>query len=504
MDSKTGKKEEFRPHNPEQVKIYSCGPTVYNYSHIGNIRSYLFVDILRRTIKLFGFNPDQTMNITDIDDKIIRESINRKMSIEEFTKPWTEQFFEDLKTLGVEEVEHYPRATESIDEMVEMIQRLKENGLVYEKEGSVYYAIDKFGDYGELSKIDTSGMKAGARYDADEYEKDNVRDFVLWKAPKEAGEKFWETPIGKGRPGWHLECSAMIRSIYRSGVDIHTGGVDLLFPHHENEIAQSKGAYPEEDFVKYWLHCEHLLVDGQKMSKSKGNFYILKDILELGYSWKQVRYVLLSFHYRTKLNFSFERLDESKSAMDRIQNTLDRIIIAISQAKKDNGTHQGEGRTALVIPSPLQELLDGKNRTFSTEELLSLRPQAGGREFFESFMEGLSDDLNTPKALASVFDSLKTINSHMDQDSYSSNDLLDLLKFFFQIQALLGILEFSQSTNESDVDDKEMIESLIEERILAKKSKDFARADAIRDQLKSMGIQVEDTKDGSVKWKKIQ
>ncbi|MCX7999176.1 MAG: cysteine--tRNA ligase, partial [Leptospiraceae bacterium] len=267
-NSYSNKKELFEPDDPKAVKIYSCGPTVYNYAHIGNLRSFIFVDVLRRTLQLLGYNLDQTMNITDIDDKIIRESIARNVSIEDFTKEWIDAFFEDLKTLKIAQLEHYPKATESIDAMMEILDNLKKNDLAYEKDGNIYFTISHFKNYGALSKIDVKGMIAGARYDADEYDKDNVRDFVLWKAPKEEKEKFWETRHGKGRPGWHLECSAMIHQIYGSKIDIHTGGIDLLFPHHENEIAQSKGAFPDRHFVKYWMHCEHLLVDGQKMSKS--------------------------------------------------------------------------------------------------------------------------------------------------------------------------------------------------------------------------------------------
>lgn len=273
------------------MTVYSCGPTVYNFAHIGNLRAFLFVDVLRRSLKLLGYGVDMTMNITDIDDKIIRDSISSQKSIQEFTTPWTEAFFEDLKTVSAEFLEHYPKATESIPEMIEIIQRLQNQGLVYEKDGNLYFSIQKFEGYGKLSKIDTSGMKTGTRYDTDEYEKEDVRDFVLWKSPKLKGEASWKTLVGIGRPGWHLECSAMIRKVYGSGVDIHTGGVDLLFPHHENEIAQSEGAFPEESFVKTWLHSEHLLVEGQKMSKSKGNFYTLRDLVQQGLDPKAIRFL---------------------------------------------------------------------------------------------------------------------------------------------------------------------------------------------------------------------
>jgi cysteinyl-tRNA synthetase len=480
FDSLENKKKDFIPNSPEKVKIYSCGPTVYNYSHIGNIRSYIFVDILRRSLKILGYIPDQTMNITDIDDKIIRESIANQISIEEFTKPWIEIFFHDLELLNVEKVEHYPLATNSINQMVDLVQRLASNGLTYEKDGNIYFSIDKFKNYGLLSKIDKSGIKSGARYDADEYEKDNVRDFVLWKAPKEEKEKCWHTNIGTGRPGWHLECSAMIRQIYSSGLDIHTGGIDLLFPHHENEIAQSEGAYPSEKFVNTWLHCEHLLVDGQKMSKSKGNFYTLKDLLDKGYDWKSIRYVLLSFHYRTKLNFSWERLKEATLSISKIQNTLNRVLRLISDYK-----------------------FEFNSKNLSIQELQANQPNGIANKFFLDFIQAIADDLNTPIALASIFESCKKINSLLDEENITQENLEDLLKYFYQINALLGILEFEKSISENLETMDSRINELIQERIKAKQDKDFKKADEIREMLKQQGILLEDTKDGSVKWKKI-
>ncbi len=460
FNSLTNEKEVFQPSNPDRVKIYSCGPTVYNFNHIGNFRSYMFVDVLRRTLKLFGYHLDQTMNITDIDDKIIVNSIKENKSIEEFTKAWIQYFFEDLDTLNIERVEHYPKATDSIDEMMDIIERLEKQGLVYEKEGSIYYSIEKFRNYGKLSKIELSGNITGARYDADEYEKEDLRDFVLWKSPKLEKEKFWDTKFGKGRPGWHLECSAMIRKIYNSGIDIHTGGVDLLFPHHENEIAQSEGAFPAEKFVNIWLHCEHLLVENQKMSKSKGNFYTLRDLIQKGYNKKAIRYLLLSYHYRTKLNFSLSRIEESEKAISRIQNTLDRI---------------------------LEENIQIQNG----------RPDGFAKDAFNEFLEGLGDDLNVPKSLGSIFEFIKQINSAMDNSSISKEDMADCLKYFHSIDSLLGVLEFQKRENH----DAE-IENLVRERILAKENKNFKKADEIRDLLNRKGIVIEDTKTG-VKWKRV-
>ena len=460
-NSITGKKEEFKPENPDEVKIYSCGPTVYNYNHIGNFRSYIFVDILRRTLKLLGYKLNQTMNITDIDDKIINQSIEKNISIEKFTEPWIKAFYEDLEFLKIEKVENYPRATESIQEMLHIISNLKENGFVYEKDGSIYFSISKFKEYGKLSKIDTSGMKSGISYDSDEYTKDDLRDFVLWKAPKLEGEKFWDSNFGKGRPGWHLECSAMIRKIYNSGIDIHTGGIDLLFPHHENEIAQSEGAFPGQSFVKIWLHCEHLLVEGQKMSKSAGNFYTLRDLIEKGYDKSAIRFLLLSFHYRTKLNFSLERLQEASKSIQRIQNLVNRIL----------------------------EILDAVEIQGS--------PMGYSMHNYDEFLKCISDDLNTPKALGSIFDYVKEINQKLDEGFISSDELLDVLRYLKKINILLDVLHFERETPIND----EEINHLIEKRNLARKDKNFKLSDDIRDELLAKGIIIEDTKSG-VKWKR--
>ncbi len=460
-NSSKGEKELFQPENPNNVKIYSCGPTVYNYNHIGNFRSYIFVDILRRTLKLLGYTLNQTMNITDIDDKIINQSIEKGISTEEFTEPWIKAFFEDLNTLNIEKVEHYPKATDSIDEMLHIISHLKDNDLIYEKDGNIYYSISKFESYGKLSKIDTNGMKAGARYDADEYTKDDLRDFVLWKSPKVAGEKSWESHYGRGRPGWHLECSAMIRKVYNSGIDIHTGGIDLLFPHHENEIAQSEGAYPEEVFVKNWMHCEHLLVEGQKMSKSVGNYYTLRDLLKMGYDPIAIRYLLLSFHYRTKLNFSLSRIEEASKSITRIQTTLERVL----------------------------ELTDST--------LPKKDPSFYALERYKEFLDALGDDLNSPKALGSLFDFVKDINHAIDLGTMSPSDAEDTVNYFYKINLFLGVLHFE---NPKSIGDEE-IESLINQRIEARKNKDFKTSDEIRDVLLKKGIVIEDTKSG-IKWKR--
>lgn len=479
-NTKSGKKEAFVPKDPNSVKIYSCGPTVYNYAHIGNLRSFLFVDVLRRSLLLGGYSLNQSMNITDIDDKIIKEAIAKSISITEFTKPWTDAFFKDLETLSILKLEHYPKATESIEDMVGIVSELKKNGLVYEKDGSLYFSIAKFSEYGKLSKIDVSGMKSGARYDADEYEKDDVRDFVLWKNQKEPNEPCFETSLGLGRPGWHLECSAMIRKIYNSGLDIHTGGIDLLFPHHENEIAQSVGAFPNEEFVGTWLHCEHLLVDGEKMSKSKGNFFTLRDILAKGFFPNVIRYHLITSHYRSKLNFSLSKLNESKTALDRIQNTLNRVLekqnplIPISSEKMDH----------FVYPV-----------LFQNENL---------KGFYLEFLSSLADDLNVPKALASLFDGIRFINQSFDKNEITPVFLEDCLSLFIVWNQLLGVLEFSLKNEEILGLDETWIEGKISERKLAKQNKDFALSDLIRKELEEKNIQLIDTKEGTTTWKKIQ
>jgi cysteinyl-tRNA synthetase len=477
QNTKSGKKEPFQPKDPNSVTIYSCGPTVYNFAHIGNIRSFLFVDVLRRALLLGGYKLNQSMNITDIDDKIIKESIKQNVSVEEFTKPWTDAFFKDLETLQVQKLEHYPKATESIDDMVTLVETLKSNGLAYERDGNVYFSIQKFNQYGELSKIDVSGMKSGVRYDADEYEKDDVRDFVLWKNQKTKEEKCWHTRIGMGRPGWHLECSAMIRKIYGTGIDIHTGGIDLLFPHHENEFAQSVGAYPEETFVGTWLHCEHLLVDGEKMSKSKGNFYTLRDILNKGFEPRAIRFHLISAHYRSKLNFSLGKLEESKVALDRIQNTIFRLLE--------------------LNPSVDRNPNDWKDIHFSDSEIQTLD---------SDFLNAIADDLNVPKALATLYEFVRLVNQSLDQTKEKNADefFKQCLGFFYKINSLFAVFSFEKQKETLDGISEDWILDQIANRKLAKQNKDFATADNIRKELEKIGILLTDTKEGNTTWKKAQ
>jgi cysteinyl-tRNA synthetase len=453
------KKNSIKDYPP--VTIYACGPTVYSYAHIGNFRTFVFNDLLRRYLKFRGFRLNQTMNITDVDDKTISGARSEGISLKEYTEKFTRIFFEDLKTLNIEPVEHNPRATESIDAMIDIISRLKEKGIVYEKDGSQYYSIAKFDNYGRLSRLDRREIKSGLRYDTDEYEKDDVRDFALWKAV-EGDEPSWETPFGRGRPGWHIECSAMVRKIFGSTIDIHTGGVDLIFPHHENEIAQSEAAY-DENFVRYWIHAEHLLVEGSKMSKSKGNFYTLRDLLEMGNSPRAIRYLLISAHYRKQLNFTFEGLKQAENALSRIDN----LIIRLSEIKRDGKSSQ-EAR----------KIID---------------------DFSNRFVETMDDDLNISGGIGHFFDFLRDINSLIDNDSLATGDRDLTMDTLRSIDTVFGFIFFPE-TSEGEID-AERIEKLIQERAEARIRRDFKRADEIRHMLQEEGILLEDTKDGT-RWKR--
>src|SRR5437879_3297770 len=315
----SGKVEEFRPLVNNEFRMYACGPTVYDYGHIGNFRTFVAVDILRRALRLSGFKLQHVMNITDVDDKIIRNAAKEHKSVNEYTRKYEEGFLEDMQTLNLEPPERMVRATEHIQEMAEFIRKLEQKGFAYRTEdGSYYFSIAKFPQYGKLSKKDFGGMEVGARVDVDEYEKDNARDFALWKAPKE-GEAFWETPIGKGRPGWHIECSVMAREFLGDSFDIHLGGEDLIFPHHENEIAQSE-ALTCKPMAHFWVHCRFLLVEGEKMSKSLGNFYTLRDLLVMGHKASSIRYLLASVPYTRQLNFTFDGLKQAAQSVDRLRN----------------------------------------------------------------------------------------------------------------------------------------------------------------------------------------
>src|SRR6185312_3534683 len=385
------KVEEFAPALANTVRMYTCGPTVYDYAHIGNFRTFTFVDILRRWLRVSGFGLDHVMNITDVDDKIIRNAAAQHQPLDQYTAIYTQAFLDDCKTLRLESPERWTPATKHIDDMVAAIERLTAGSHTYTSEGSVYFRIASFPGYGKLSHNDFSGNLAGARVDVDEYEKADARDFALWKAPKD-GEMAWETPIGPGRPGWHIECSAMALKYLGETIDIHAGGVDLIFPHHENEIAQSE-SITGKPFARFWLHAEHLLVEWQKMSKSLGNFFTLRDLQEKGYKPEVVRYLLASVPYRKKLNFTFDGLEAAHTAIQRLRNFEMRL-------------HTGK-----FEPGTVAEIRDATKQA---------------RERFEN---SLDDDLNTAEALGAAFEWVREMNTAMDEERFQAGNVEDCLAF---------------------------------------------------------------------------
>jgi cysteinyl-tRNA synthetase len=464
--------EKFQPRQDNLVRMYTCGPTVYDYAHIGNYRTFVFQDILRRFLKLRGFRLNHVMNLTDVDDRIIANAAAAGKNIRDYSEKFVQAFFDDCKTLSIEAPEHWIRATDHIDDMVQLIQRLQEKTFTYPSEGSIYYRITKFPAYGKLSKIDLTGIQAGARVDNDRYEKESARDFALWKAPK-SGEHFWETAIGPGRPGWHIECSAMAMKYLGETLDIHTGGIDLAFPHHENEIAQSEAA-TGKPFVHYWLHAEHLLVEGEKMSKSLGNFFTLRDLFAKGYKPSTLRLCLASVPYRRQQNFTFNGLDQATSAIERLRNFADRL----RQGKFPAG--EQEGMAARIAKAA------------------------------EEFDAGLSDDLNTARALAAVFDLVRDANIAMDRGEFRQGDVAPTQQFLATFDKVFAVLEDNDAAKlqalgfgsaEAGLSDAD-IEKLIADRNAAKKKRDFAAADRIRKELADRGIILEDAKDGSVRWKR--
>ncbi|MBW2984719.1 cysteine--tRNA ligase [Candidatus Woesearchaeota archaeon] len=447
----TKKIEEFKPIKKGAVSMYSCGPTVYNYAHIGNFRNYVFVDLLKRYLKFKGFKVKHVMNLTDIDDKTIRDSGKIGWSLKQLTDKYTKIFMEDIKTLNIEPADIFPKATEHVKDMIEFTKKLVEKGFAYEKLGSVYYSIAKFKDYGKLSKVDLSQMKAGARVDMDEYEKDHPGDFTLFKKSKLDELKrgiSYDTEWGKVRPGWHLECSVMSMKYLGETFDIHTGGVDLIFPHHENEIAQSE-AYSGKKFVNYWLHNEHLIVNGKKMSKSLGNFYTLRDILKKGHDPMAIRYLLMATHYRQKLNFTFEGLEAATNAIKRLNDFI--FDLLNNKSKEDNNKVSG---------------LIKKTRA--------------------KFEERMDNDLNISEALAVVFNFITEVN----KEKISEKNAKELLKLMKDFDKVLGVMKFEKE------DVPKEIKELADKRVEARKAKNWAEADELRDEIKSKGYIIEDTPDG--------
>ena len=455
----TGRLDEFQPIAPPRVSMYCCGPTVHDFAHIGNYRTFVFEDILNRYLRYRGYDVRYVMNITDIDDKTIRKSQEAGLSLGEYTEQYTRAFLEDLATLRIRTPDVICKATEHIPEMVALVEGLAARGYTYESDGSVYYKIDKFRDYGKLSKKDFAGIQAGARVDADEYEKENARDFVLWKGRKE-GEPGWDTPFGPGRPGWHLECSAMSMKYLGESFDLHCGGTDLVFPHHENEIAQSEGA-TGKPFVKYWLHSEYLIVNGEKMSKSKGNFYTLRDLTAKGFQPLAIRYLLLSVHYRKQLNFTEEGLRYAQASLERIREFAETL-----QRK--------------VLP-------DGEE------------PEVADRcaGFLGGFEAGLDDDINTAAALAALFDFIRDINRRLAEGKLRARERDRVLDALRQADRVLDVLPAAEAGAGAD----EAVLELVRQREAARKEKRWKDADVLRDRLKEMGVVIKDTPEGTV-WKK--
>jgi len=448
----SGQVEEFVSIEPGHVRMYTCGPTVHDYSHIGNFRTFLFEDLLRRVLLQAGYRVTQVMNLTDVEDRIIKKAAERGQTIDEFTEQYVEAFFQDLDTLRIERAEHYPRATQHIFEMVSLIERLNEKGHTYVADGSTYFRISTFPRYGALAHLDVSGLRAGARVDVDEYGKDDPRDFALWKARKPE-EQAWETPLGAGRPGWHIECSAMSMQYLGETLDIHAGGVDLIFPHHEDEIAQSEAA-TGKPFARYWLHAQHLQDStGEKMSKRLKNFSTVRDLLSEGYTPRAIRYALLTgAHYRSPLAFSSELLKAADSAIKR----LDEFAVRLGNVALD------------------------------AEPTTEIR----GR-----WDDALRDDLNLPAAVGHLFEFIKTFNPRLESGAATPEERAQAMAMLRHANRTLDVIEFPEAVDTE-------VERLIAERQAARDRRDFARADEIRRQLVAMGIQLDDTKDGT-RWKRM-
>jgi cysteinyl-tRNA synthetase len=451
------KLEEFKPIKEGFVGLYTCGPTVYNFVHIGNLKCYTWEDLLKRYLLFKGYKVKQVMNYTDVDDKTIKGSISEGLALSEYTQKYEVAFREDVAKLNILPADIYCAATEHIPQMVTLIQTLLNKGIAYKGEdGCIYFSIKKFSNYGKLAGIDPKQLKSGARIKQDEYDKEGVGDFALWKAWDENdGSVFWETQLGKGRPGWHIECSAMSVKYLGEHFDIHTGGIDNKFPHHENEIAQSEAASGKK-FVNYWMHTAHLMVDGQKMSKSLGNFYTLRDLLEKGFNPRAIRYTFINNNYRQQLNFTFESVNDSQKTIDGLQNFIERLKV-IKESKTDDGID-------LLVKKALDD-----------------------------FENALDNDLNVPNAMMFVFDFVKKVNKMIDDGDVGISGAKNAIDFLKKIDSVMGILDFSEKFFELSPEQSQ----LVEKRIIAKKNKDWKLADELRDKLKLMGVGLIDNKDGS-------
>jgi cysteinyl-tRNA synthetase len=462
FNTETRSKELFKTFVEGQVKMYTCGPTIYNYAHIGNFRTYVVEDLIRRTLKFFGYQVNQVMNITDVDDKTIRLATEKKLPLVEATRPFMNAFFVDIQTLGIEKVENYPLATDYIPQMIDFIQKLLEKGIAYRsKDQSIYFSIDQFPRYGCLCHLKLEELKPGAGENncaADEYDKENVSDFVLWKAyePCRDGEIYWESPFGAGRPGWHLECSTMAMTLLGESIDLHMGGVDNIFPHHENEIAQSE-AYSGKPFVKQWIHVEHLLVNNRKMSKSSGNFFTLRDLLDKGFKGPEVRYMLMHTHYATQLNFTLEGLEGARTSLVRLNDFAKRMY---------------------ELADPAVD--------FST------KGEACLEKAMRAFSEAIANDLNISIALSSLFDMMHEINILYDAGTLTKGDAAGVIGLLRQFNRVLGVmtLDFEEEALPQELQD------LLKKREEARKSKDFATADSCRKEIDLRGYRIEDTPHG--------
>ncbi|HEX9916621.1 MAG TPA: cysteine--tRNA ligase [candidate division Zixibacteria bacterium] len=453
----TRKREAFKPIVSGKVGLYTCGPTVYDFAHIGNFRAYVFGDLLRRYLEYKGYEVKQVMNITDIDDKTIKGSQEKGIPLTQYTMKFKKAFFEDMEALNIKKAHVYPEATSHLKEMIEFVKKLLDKGNAYRMDNSVYFKISSFPEYGKLSKMKLDELKTTERVLADEYEKEQIADFALWKGWEEIdGDVFWITDFGKGRPGWHLECSVMSMKYLGNTVDIHTGGVDLIFPHHENEIAQSESVTGKK-FVNYWLHNEFLMVEGKRMAKSLGNYYTLRDLLAKGYNPKAIRYLLLSTHYRQQLNFTFEGLKSAEGALNRLFDFI----------------HN------------LKNIKDGKNNP-KIKKLI--------RETKKEFEEALDDDLNMSQALSKIFDLVKEVNLLIERNHISESDAKALISLLVEFDNVLGVLERVESIDEE-------MQGLIYQREEARRDENWELADKIRKQLEDKGIILEDTSQGT-KWKK--
>ena len=451
------KKEEFKPNQDNKVSIYCCGPTVYDFAHIGNFRTFLFEDIIIRYLKYKGYKIKFVMNITDVDDKTIAASIKNGKSLKEYTNKFTEEFFKDLDSLKITKATLYPKATDYIKEIEEYIKKLEKEGYAYQSDASYYFSISKFKEYGKLSGINIDPSKTKSRLTNDEYSKEEVQDFALWKAWEENdGDIYWNNILGKGRPGWHIECSVMSTKILGKQIDIHAGGTDLIFPHHENEIAQSE-AVSSQQFVKYWIHSEHLIVEGKKMSKSEGNYFTLRNLLEKGYDQRAIRFLLISSHYRSQLNFTLDGINQAKENIDRIQETYSKII-------------------------------DDKTKNGRDSDLSKITKEA--KIEFENAMD---DDLDMPVALASIFRFVREINKYLDKEQILEENKLEITEYFESINKILGVL--SNETINFEISDD--IKILVAERDEARNMKDWKKSDEIREELSRRGYIVEDTEKGT-------